>query len=47
MPKKWKNLTLSLNSCASQMDLDKFKKMIGSIKIDKYGNISTTKQLKS
>ena len=33
---------LSTHFYASQMDLDKFKKMIGSMKIDKDGNISTT-----
>ena len=35
---------LSTHFYASQMDLDKFKKMIGSMKIDKDGNISTTNQ---
>ena len=33
---------LSTHFYASQMDLDKFKKMIGSMKIDKDGNITTT-----
>ena len=33
---------LSTHFYGSQMDLDKFKKMIGSMKIDKDGNISTT-----
>ena len=33
---------LSTHFYASQMDLGKFKKMIGSMKIDKDGNISTT-----
>ena len=33
---------LSTHFYASQMDLDKFKKMIGSMKIDMDGNISTT-----
>ena len=32
---------LSTHFYASQMDLDKFKKMIGSMKIDKDGNITT------
>ena len=35
---------LSTHFYASQMDLDKFKKMIGSMKIDKDGNITTTNQ---
>ena len=35
---------LSTHFYASQMDLDKFKKMIGSIKIDKDGNIISTNQ---
>ena len=35
---------LSTHFYASQMDLDKFKKMIGSMKIDKDGNITTTSQ---
>ena len=35
---------LSTHFYASQMDLDKFKKMIGSMKIDKDVNISTTNQ---
>ena len=33
---------LSTHFYASQMDLEKFKKMIGSMKIDKDGNITTT-----
>ena len=33
---------LSTHFYASQMDLDKFKKMIGSMKIDKDGDITTT-----
>ncbi len=33
---------LSTHFYASQMDLGKFKKMIGSMKIDKDGNITTT-----
>ena len=33
---------LSTHFYASQMDLGKFKKMIGSMKIDKDGNINTT-----
>ena len=33
---------LSTHFYASQMDLDNFKKMIGSMKIDKDGNITTT-----
>ena len=33
---------LSTHFYASQMDLEKFKKMIGSMKIDKDGNINTT-----
>ena len=33
---------LSTHFYASQMDLDKFKKMIGSMKIDKDGNITIT-----
>ena len=33
---------LSTHFYASQMDLDKFKKMIGSMEIDKDGNITTT-----
>ena len=35
---------LSTHFYASQMDLDKFKKMIGSMKIDNDGNITTTNQ---
>ena len=35
---------LSTHFYASQMDLDKFKKMIGSMKIDKDGDITTTNQ---
>ena len=35
---------LSTHFYASQMDLDKFKKMIGSMKIDSDGNITTTNQ---
>jgi len=31
---------LSTHLYASQMDLDKFKKMIGSMKIDKEGNVT-------
>ena len=33
---------LSTHFYASQMDLEKFKKMIGSMKIDKDGNITTS-----
>jgi len=35
---------LSTHFYASQMDLDKFKKMVGSMKIDNEGNITTTNQ---
>ena len=35
---------LSTHFYASQMDLDKFKKMVGSMKIDNDGNITTTNQ---
>ena len=31
---------LSTHLYASQMDLEKFKKMIGSMKIDKEGNVT-------
>jgi len=35
---------LSTHLYASQMDLDKFKKMIGSMKIDKEGNVTIINQ---
>ena len=38
------NITWALNLYASQMDLDKFKKMIGSMKIDKEGNVTIINQ---